>query len=375
MSRRHVVCIVAGVAAAAVAVGVDRAFFAGGTTSSRPELQKVLDDLVARKDAPGATAYVVGPKGTWTGAAGVADVARNTPMEPDARMRIESNSKTWLTAVLLQQAQEGKLDLDDTVDHVLPGVLRANGRVITLRQLMHDAGGLIDDNDVYRSTPAQLRKILARIHDPKLTARLQATAAALRESPDATVPARVFIDLAAWQPLVATPGTTYHHSNIGWNVLGLVAQKVDGKRLATVYRDRLFRPLGLHDTIFSPQGPIPGPHANGYGKDAAGMVADMTASHAGKFSDGAIVTDARDEATFLRALIAGKLFDISRWHELYGTPASQTCATYAWEGDGAGNGYRSFVWYDDAGSRVAVLLVNSAEGHAAPAAQRLYCAA
>jgi D-alanyl-D-alanine carboxypeptidase len=254
-------------------------------------------------------------------------------------------------------------------------VLRDHGRVITPRQLMHDAGGLIDDNDVYRSSPAQLQAMLARVHDPKLTARLQAMAAALRESPNAVVPARVFVDLAAWQPLVATPGTTYHHSNIGWNVLGLVAQKVDGKPLATVYRDRLFRPLHLQNTIFSPQGPIPGPHANGYGPGAGGGLADMTASHPGKFSDGAIVTDARDEATFLQALIAGKLFDLSRWHELYGTPASLTCSTHAWAGDGAGNGYRSFVWYDDAGGRVAVLLVNSAEGNAAPAARKLYCAA
>jgi D-alanyl-D-alanine carboxypeptidase len=347
----------------------------GGSASSRPELQAVLDGLVKSGDAPGATAYVVGPKGTWAGAAGVADVARNTPMQPDARMRIESNSKTWLTAVLLQQAQEGKLDVDDTVDHVLPGVLRAHGRLITIRELMHDASGLIDDNDVYRSSPAQLQAMLARVGDPKLKARLRATAAALRESPNAVVPARVFIDLAAWQPLVATPGTTYHHSNIGWNVLGLVAQKVDGKPLAAVYRDRLFRPLALAHTAFSPQGPIPGQHAKGYARGGDGLLTDMTASHPGKFSDGAIVTNAQDEATFLGALIAGKLFDLSRWHDLYGTPASRTCSTYAWEGDGAGNGYRSFVWYDDAGARIAVLLVNSAEGDAAPAARSLYCSA
>lgn len=376
MSRRRIVWVVAGVVlAAGVAVAVDRAFFSGDTASSRPELQQALDSVVRSGAAPGATAYVIGPHGAWSGASGVANVADGTAMRPDARMRIESNSKTWLTAVLLQLAQEGKLDLDDTVDHVLPGLLRAHGRVITIRQLMYDKGGLIDDNDVYRATAAEKLAMLARVGDPRLRAELRVMAVELRENPNAVVPARLFIDLAAWQPLVAAPGATYHHSNIGWNVLGLVAQKIDGKPLATVYRDRLFEPLKLTDTAFSPQGPIAGRHASGYAHDAEGTLVDTTASHAGKFSDGAIVTSARDEAIFLRALIRGELFDVSRWHELYGTPTATTCGTAAWNGEGAGNGYRSYVTYDDAGGRVAVLLVNGADGDAAQAARQLYCAA
>ena len=331
--------------------------------------QRTLNTLVHDGVAPGATAYVVGPHDTWSGAAGVANVRTGAAMRPDLRLRIESNSKTWLAAVVLQLAQQGKLDLDDTVDHVLPGLLRQNGRAITIRELLHDSSGLIDDNDVYRATAAQKQAMLARVRDPRVRAELLAMAQRLREDPSAYVSARTFIDLAAWQPLVATPGSSYHHSNIGWNVLGLVAARAAGKPLPDVYRERLFRPLGLTHTAFSPQGQIPGPHANGYSHGV-----DTTTSHPGKFADGAIVTDAQDEATFLRALMQGKLFDKTRWADLYGSPGT-TCSTPTWEGEGAGNGYRSYVRFSDDGKRIAVLLVNSADGDASAAVQRLYCAA
>ncbi|HZE03674.1 MAG TPA: serine hydrolase domain-containing protein, partial [Solirubrobacteraceae bacterium] len=314
LPHRRVLWLVVGVlAAAGIGVGIDRTLFAGGPGQpSRPALQQTLDRLVQAGVAPGVTAYVAGPQGTWAGSAGVADVTTGAPISPDARMRIESLSKTWLTAVILQLAQEGKLSLDDTVQRWLPGLLRGYGSRITIRELVTDSSGLIDDNDVWNATPAQAQAMLARVGDAKLRAQLVAAVTRYSANPAASFPATLWIRLAAWQPLVAPPGTTYHHSNIGWNVAGLIAAKAGGKPLPVLYRDRIFGPLGLHDTAFSPQGPIAGQHANGY-TTVNGRLVDRTAVHPGKFADGAIVTDARDEATFLRAAMNGTLFDKARW--------------------------------------------------------------
>jgi D-alanyl-D-alanine carboxypeptidase len=374
--HRWVLWLVAGsAAAAAVAVGVDRAFYSGQGHPPRPALQHVLDGLVQRGDAPGVTAYVSGPHGTWAGSAGVADVKTGAPIRPDARMRIESNSKTWLTAVVLQLAQEGKLNLDDTVQHWLPGLLRGHGREITIRELMHDSSGLIDDNDMWNATPAEARAMLARVGDATLRRQLVAAFARYNADPAAGLPAMLLIRAAAWQPLVAAPGTTYHHSNIGWNVVGLIAARAGGKPLPELYRERIFRPLRLHRTAFSPQGPIAGQHANGYER-VNGRLVDRTAIHAGKSADGAIVTDARDEATFLRAAMNGTLFDKAGWLGLYGPAAGVTgCGPPAYMGEGSGNAYHSYVWFSGSGDRVAVLLLNTDRADAAAAAQRLYCGA
>jgi D-alanyl-D-alanine carboxypeptidase len=371
VSGRFTVWLVAVLVAAAVGVGVDRAFFAGESRPSRPALQQVLDRLVQSGTTPGVTAYVAGPNGTWLGAAGVADVNTGAAMRPGERMRIESLSKTWLTAVILEFVQEGKLNLSDTVARWLPGLLRAHGSQITIQELMTDTSGLIDDNDVFSASPAQLQNYLTGVSDARLRTQLEAAAAQLKANPRAPVSAMLLIGLAAWQPLVATPGTTYHHSNIGWNVAGLIAAKAGGEPLPTLYRERLFQPLALHDTAFSPQGPIAGSHAEGYARNGSGPLVDTTTLHPGKFADGAIVTNAQDEATFLRAAMNGTLFDKALWLDLYGNPGNQVgCANPAYNGEGSGDGYHSYVWYDTTGKHIAVLLLNQNDANAARA---LYC--
>jgi D-alanyl-D-alanine carboxypeptidase len=84
---------------------------------ARPDLQRVLVELTSGSGriAPGATAYVSGPHGTWSGAAGVADAATGQPMPVDARMQLESVSKIWTAVLVLQLAEQGRLGLDDTV--------------------------------------------------------------------------------------------------------------------------------------------------------------------------------------------------------------------------------------------------------------------
>ena len=79
--------------------------------------------MAPQRVAPGASSYVAGPRGTWVGAAGIANVKTGQPMQADTRLRIQSNSKTWLLAVALQLAQESKLSLDESVSRWLPGQL------------------------------------------------------------------------------------------------------------------------------------------------------------------------------------------------------------------------------------------------------------
>ena len=367
------------VVAAGIAVGVDRALIAGQETRAE-YMQGILDGVVTGPNrlAPGASAYVSGPHGTWVGSAGVADVKTGEPMPLDARMRIESNSKTWLVAAVIQLVQQGKLSLDDTVDHWLPGLLRAHGSEITIRELMSDSSGLIDDNDVFAS-PSAGRAYLARVGDSRLRAQLLTMAARLRANPAVQISPLLFIRLAAWQPLVALPGTTYHHSNIGWNIAGLIAEKASGRPLPRLYGERIFRPLRLSHTAYDPQGPIAGAHAKGYSLAAKGALTDTTARHFGKGADGAIVTDAKDEARFLTAFTNGTLFDPNFLGNLGAGGPSGCGGPFVHIGSGAGDGFKSDVVYAVDGSRVAVLLLNGRSGEAAfarsaAAASSLYCA-
>jgi CubicO group peptidase (beta-lactamase class C family) len=245
---------------------------------------------------------------------------------------------------------------------------------------MSDSSGLIDDNDVFAS-PSAARAYLARVGDPRLRAQLLAVGARIRANRAARVSPLWFIRLAAWQPLVALPGTTYHHSNIGWNIVGLIAAKAAGEPLPLLYRERIFQPLRLRHTAYDPQGPIAGAHANGYALAANGTLTDTTAWHLGKGADGAIVTDAKDEARFLTAYTNGTLFNPYFLSILWRGNPSGCSGPLVYLGSGAGNGFKSDVVYATDGSRVTVLLLNgitpgeSGFARSAAAANSLYCAA
>jgi D-alanyl-D-alanine carboxypeptidase len=371
------------VAAGGIVVGVDRLFFSGGGQTSRPDLQRTLDALVSgpQRSAPGASAYVVGRDGSWAGAAGVADVKTAEPMTADARMRIESNSKIWLSAVVLQLAKEGKLSLDDTVAHWLPGLL-PYGDQITISDLMSDTSGLVDDYDGMFSSRSAFERALGNAKDPKLRAHWMMLARRLQRNPATRIDPIWLIRLAAWQPLVSAPGSVYHHSNPGWNIVGLIAAKAGGKPLAALYQKRIVEPLGLTHSAYQPQGPIAGAHVTSYSVVANGGLTE----HAYPFGMGAaggVVTDAADEAAFIQAFVGGKLGVRRQLLDFYRARGSNGpgCPGDAFLWVGANGGGWSYVYSDHTGKHVAVLLLNGArlttvdtgDPKVAAAARHLYC--
>ena len=376
-----VAVVLAALVAAWLATGHDEEVAAPAAVA-RPELERLLVSAVTGPDriAPGATAYVHGPHGTWLGAAGVADVATREPMQPDARMRLESVSKIWTATLILQLAQEGSLRLSDLVERRLPGVL-PYGRRITIGQLLSHTSGLIDNNDVVRAP----RRYLRRVSDAGERAWFRRLGARMGAHPELEFSPMAWIRLAAWQPLRSRPGTTYHYSNIGFEILGVVAARVTGRSVADLYAERFFRPLRLRSAAYDPQGPIAGPHAHAYSIAPSGEMIDATDWHGGIGAEGAVVADARDTAAFLTALMAGRLLrparlDAMRTGAFWTAAADLACGADAYGHSGAGGGFKADVWVSADGGRVAVLLLNGRAGvrtdvSAAGIVNRLYCEA
>jgi D-alanyl-D-alanine carboxypeptidase len=307
-------------------------------------------------------------------------------MTADARLRLESVSKIYTATLVLQLAQEGRLHLADTVATWLPGLL-PHGDRITIRQLLTMSSGLIDNNDLRNASESVQRTYLSRVEDTRLRAHVAATLARVEEDPAAVVPETFWIRWAAWQPLLFEPDAGHHYSNIGYDILGLIAARAGGKPLAALYRERIFEPLGLHATAYDPQGPIRGPHAEGYGIAPNGAQLDATDWHWGVGAEGGIVSNAKDTATFLTALMRGTLLDPQALTALKGGDfwrggAYSGCDDPAYGWSGGGSGFKTEVWVSGDGSRVAVLLLNARHYDSAQAAAdqaahnalaRLYC--
>jgi D-alanyl-D-alanine carboxypeptidase len=339
-------------------------------TQSSPELQRRLDALVTgpRRIAPGAVAYVSGPKGTWIGSAGLADVARRTPMTTTARVRLESVSKIYTATIIHQLAAEGVLRLDDTVEKWLPGLF-PYGKQVQLVHLLTHRSGMIDDNVV----AARPDDYIALIEDAELRAELVELKRRYLADPTLEFSPMVWVRVAAALPPLFRPGTSYHYSNTGFEVLGLVASRATGKSMHALFGERIVRRLGLKRTAWDPQGPITGPHAKGYMAVRGGQLVDTTDQHGGKGAEGAVVADAAETARFLRALMQRKFFGPDQLSAMksggfWMGPDRAGCAADAYGHGGAGPGFKTEALISGDGGTVAVLLLNGRAGDRGDAA-------
>ncbi len=234
----------------------------------------------------GAQVRVSGPDGRWSGRSGVRDVRSGRPVPADARFRVGSATKMFTASLLLQLAAQGRLELDDPVQHWLPGVLPATYPAITVAQLLDHTSGLPKSSeDEGHEDPEWVVRHRFDWHPPRAVVRS-----------------------ASRQPMEFAPGTAQHYNGVNYFIAGLVVEAVTGHPYARELRTRLLRPLGLHDTYLPRRGELRlrGPHSHGYVRVHHRLV-DVTAQSAYAWAEGGLVSTTRDLGRFLGALMAGRV--------------------------------------------------------------------
>jgi D-alanyl-D-alanine carboxypeptidase len=256
-------------------------------------LQKALRDGVndPATNFPGAVLHVQSPTlGAWTGVAGLGRLAPAVPMRPNDRFRAGSIVKPFVSVVVLQLVERGKLSLDARMPDVLPASVAgrfANAADITVRMLLGHRSGIPEWD-------------------------LPAVDLELARQPAKVWKVTEFLDLAAAQPPVFAPGTGFFYSNTDYNLLGLIIERITGQSWRHEVTRRVIAPLRLTRTSLPAPGDrsIHGAHAHGYGQ-LDGKTIDLTRvdpSFAGAAGASALVTTAGDLARFLDALLNGRLF-------------------------------------------------------------------
>ncbi|MDI3423456.1 serine hydrolase domain-containing protein [Streptomyces luteolus] len=341
-------------AVALMAVGPhSTAAAASEPTPTTPRLRTALESAVA-DGFPGAVAYARNGERELRSAAGLADTASGERAHPGQRFRIASNTKAFVSTVLLQLEGERRLSLDDSVEKWLPGVVRGHGNdghAITVRHLLNHTSGLYDPTTE------------AAFFDPYLK----------DGDRDHVYPPRAVIARAVRHEPAFAPGTGWAYSNTNYLVAGLVIEAVTHRGAGAEIRRRILAPLGLRDTSLPTTDPaVRGPHLHGYDLDGE----DMTRfSPSYDWTAGAMVSTLDDLARFHRALFSGRLLPPAQQRELLTTVDFPDAPAYglgvqrrevpcdggtvhAWGSDGAGPGYTSVALTTADGERQLVLAVN-----------------
>jgi D-alanyl-D-alanine carboxypeptidase len=345
------------------------ALLAPATASAAPEptgdrapahdlaLRHALDRYVAA-GVPGAVVLVRDGNRTTRITSGAGRLDSPDPVRATDRFRVGSLTKTYTATVVLQLVGEGRLSLQDTVEHWLPGRV-PNGENVTLRQLLTHTGGLGD----YFQHPG--------FFDPFFAGDVQHFWAP-----------QDLLDAAVAEPPIFAPGSGWQYSNTGYMLLGHVIQAATGESIQAHLQRRIFGPLRLRDTSFDVQPEIAGRHAHGYSRIPSPSqdlvdVTDWSPSYA--WSAGAIVSTADDTARFYQALLAGHVlrgdllaqmqttvpmgigeeedYGLGLWHSRgIAIPGARLSCGAVWGHDGDILGYHADAFVRPDRKRVVVLL-------------------
>lgn len=315
-------------------------------------LQNVLRTAL-KQGAPGAMARIDDHGSVTRAAAGVADRKSKRPISNADRFRIGSVTKTFSAVVLMQLADEGRLKLDASVDHYLPGLLP--DRKITVRQVLGHRSGLYDyTNDMFARAVPGFEEVRTKVFGY-----------------------RQLVDRSLRHARTNAPGAAYSYSNTNFVVAGLLIEKLTGHSVSTEYQNRIIKPLKLRDTFYvHPDRKIPGRHARGYlTPDRAGAplvdATEQTVSWAQ--SAGAVISSTRDLNTFLSALLGGRLMSSAQLRQMehmarvdstqaYGLGLRRrtlSCGVSVYGHTGAVQGYYTYAFATKDGRRSLAALANT----------------
>ncbi|PHD49358.1 D-alanyl-D-alanine carboxypeptidase [Bacillus toyonensis] len=283
------------------------------TQSDRTSVKNAIRDAL-QLGYPGILANISKGGKTWSYAAGIADVRTKKPMKADFRFRIGSVTKTFIATVLLQLSGENRLNLDDSIEKWLPGVIQGNGydgNQITIRQILNHTTGIAD----YMNSKD------FDIMDTKKS-----------------YTAEEFVKMGISLPPEFAPGKGWSYSNTGYVLLGILIEKVTGNSYAEEIENRIIEPLDLSNTFLPGNSSvIPGTkHARGYIQlDGASELKDVTYINPGS-SDGDMISTADDLNKFFSYLLSGKLLKEQQLNQMLTTVPTDR------EGTGYGLGIVEF---------------------------------
>jgi CubicO group peptidase (beta-lactamase class C family) len=277
-------------------------------------LSDVLQAHVGNGSAPGAVGLVARGERVEVQAVGSVDVEGTAPMTRDSIFRIASITKPITAAAVMMLVDEGRIALQDSVEHWLPELASPT--------VVRTPASAVDDV-VPAARPITVFDLLtfrAGYGFPS-DFSLPAIGALFSElkqgppQPQLVAPPDEWMATLSRIPLLHQPGEAWLYNTCS-DILGVLVARVSGRPFAEFLTERLFEPLGMVDTGFEvPQSKL-GRFTSYYRTDPAGGL-ELVDGPDGQWRSmpafpsggGGLVSTVDDWYTFGRMLLADGIFD------------------------------------------------------------------
>lgn len=244
-------------------------------TSWADEIDDIIQAEMKARMIPGASLLVTkDDKVIRRSVYGKANIELDVDMKPESVFESGSIGKTFTATVILQLMEEGKLSLDDPLSKYLDWAPPTWSAVTLHHMLGHTTG----------------------IKDYALVPGLGLAEEWTREE---------WIEGMKKLPLDFPTGAAFAYSNSNYLLLGLIAEKIEGKPIMELTKARIIDKIGLKHTYVAEPLPIIPNRVSGYLHQ--GTVLFNGLDIAPGYGDGSLINSPEDLAAFERAIREGKL--------------------------------------------------------------------
>jgi D-alanyl-D-alanine carboxypeptidase len=263
--------------------------------------------LFYKVNEPGATVIVTSNGATmFRKAYGMATIANQEAMTPEATMRLGSITKQFTAVSILMLIEEGKLSLTDKLVEFFADYPK-QGSQITVEHLLTHTSGIVSYTD--------------------------------KEEFDANIAAELsvaeVIDSFKNDPLEFAPGTDFKYNNSGYYLLGALIEKISGLAYAKFVEQRIFLPLDMNCSYYEGYELSLQRAAAGHTYCDGSFVPCDPMSISQAYAAGALVSNVDDLARWENAIVSGKLISAANWTKAFSphrlADGSSCPYGYGWE--------------------------------------------
>lgn len=207
-----------------------------------------LAEEAAKNEFSGTVLLAKDGKIVFEEAYGKANHEQNTPNLTDTKFCVGSLNKMFTAVAIMQLVQAGRIHLDAPIQRYLPDYPNKEAAAqVTIHQLLTHTSGM---GDVFGPEFAAHQSELRTLQD--------------------------YVRIYGSRPPAFKPGSRFAYSNYGYEILGVVIERVSGEDYYAYMHAHIFRPSGMASTDSLPENVSVANKAQGYEKDGRGHLTPNT---------------------------------------------------------------------------------------------------
>lgn len=192
--------------------------------NEKEKIDQFIGTLVDRFQIPGISIAVIKENTLFhKNAFGKVNINDSQPLKTDNLFHFASVSKPFVATAIIQLVEEGKMKLDDKLTDILPyfSINDERYKEITIRNILNHTSGIGDVWDYEWDKPQ---------YDEQAAER--------------------FVRSLKDEKLRFAPNSDWAYSNMGFDILGDVIQKVSGEPFENYVKRKIFIPLKMKNSSF-----------------------------------------------------------------------------------------------------------------------------